>query len=259
MQFMNHQGSKYDEEVHIFYAFYSELLSSLGSIHNFLSESEKIWVNQIAIPEFKAHSALTRGVLRWVLAQVTEKSPESLLFKYSQFGKPSLAGPTDGVQFNLTHSNDLLAIAISRSTPVGIDFEWITPHDDRMSVSSEVFTHNENQAINSPYDLDHGSSFYTIWTAKEAFVKAIGMGLNFNMKDFEFCGRTQAYTLLNQNLTHPFPESDGCAPLNLKDQYYSGLALGRNYVGALAAPISNARIFEHALTPLHQAHLSTEQ
>jgi 4'-phosphopantetheinyl transferase len=91
--------------------------------------------------------------------------------KYTEFQKPYF---DDAIHFNITHSGDYVICALSETHKVGVDVEAIKdiPIDD----FTNLFAKQEWAAvINSTNKLD---AFYTLWTKKEAFLKAIGCGLS---------------------------------------------------------------------------------
>ena len=99
----------------------------------------------------------------------------------SQQGKPSLKNYPE-VHFNVSHCKDCAAVVISEKYQVGIDIEDIksfTPY-----IARKVCTLKEMDKI---YSSEHpNTEFFKYWTLKESFIKAIGMGLAYKMKDVEF-------------------------------------------------------------------------
>lgn len=98
--------------------------------------------------------------------------------KFSVFNKPYFEGDID---FNISHSAEYVICAISLTAKVGIDIEEIKPvsFTEFKSFFSDTECEKIEQAVDSTY------SFYTNWTQKEAFLKAIGMGLSVPIKEVE--------------------------------------------------------------------------
>lgn len=105
-------------------------------------------------------------------------SPE---FYISEKGKPHLSG--DKVHFSISHSGDFIACAVD-TTPVGIDIE--TPRDITGRVLRHCCNEEELRYITQdpislpdliPAQSEQASSFLSIWTAKEAYLKYTGEGL----------------------------------------------------------------------------------
>ena len=83
-------------------------------------------------------------------------------------GKPSLA-TTEGVEFSLSHSGDLVAVAIA-GVPVGVDVERRSGGTDWASIRSETFDDDEWS--------DDPTVLADLWARKEAVVKATGVGMS---------------------------------------------------------------------------------
>ena len=87
-------------------------------------------------------------------------------------GKPFI--PSTGLEFNVSHSNDLLLCGFSSSLPVGVDIQHIYDISPLDRIIKKILSPVEIQRIAtvpSNIYLDH---FFTIWAAKEAFLKASG-------------------------------------------------------------------------------------
>lgn len=96
-----------------------------------------------------------------------------------KYGKPCLVEP-DGLFFNLSHSGDYTAVAVSDGE-VGCDIQQIKPADLR--VARRFYSEEEREAVES---AGEGAEelFYRIWTAKESYLKALGVGLNRLLASF---------------------------------------------------------------------------
>jgi len=91
-------------------------------------------------------------------------------------GKPMITGPVDGLHVSVSHSGDLIAVALTELGPIGVDVEETTRQTDIESMLSYVFSPAELAALESPASL-----FYLAWTRKEAILKATGEGLRVRM------------------------------------------------------------------------------
>ncbi|MBD0352628.1 MAG: 4'-phosphopantetheinyl transferase superfamily protein [Flavisolibacter sp.] len=91
--------------------------------------------------------------------------------KRTEFHKPYFDNTID---FNIAHSGEYVMCGISESNRIGIDVEEIKdiPILDFVNEFSKEELEDMQKAENPLH------SFYTYWTKKEAFLKAIGSGLN---------------------------------------------------------------------------------
>ena len=124
-----------------------------------------------------------RGGLRSILAERAGCRPEGLEFVYGPNGKPTLAGPAGNLHFNLSHSGGIAVCAISASHPVGVDIE--VPRPIESDVARHFFSAAENRDLDSLRGEHWRQGFFNCWVRKESIVKAIGLGLSFDLKCFD--------------------------------------------------------------------------
>jgi 4'-phosphopantetheinyl transferase len=118
-----------------------------------------------------AHAALRR-----VLARYAGRDAAELRFAADPNGRPRLIGefPFD---FNLSHSGALALIGVAARGPIGADIEVLRPVEDADAIASRVFSASEAAAIAAVDPAQRDRAFLTCWTRKEAFLKALGLGL----------------------------------------------------------------------------------
>jgi len=117
------------------------------------------------------------GFKRAVLSRYTGVAPERLRFAEGEHGKPALEGIAGTLQFNLSHSGDWLACAVTAAAPVGVDLELCNPDRVSLRVARRYFRAVEADLLDvSEGDL-RAQRFYDFWTLKEAAVKARGEAL----------------------------------------------------------------------------------
>lgn len=96
------------------------------------------------------------------------------------WGKPRLKRYSN-IHYNITHSNNLIMCAIA-DVDVGIDVEKIRKFNYYAAL--KVCSEEELNSINSKADKDR--AFFKHWTLKESYVKAIGVGISYSMKEVNF-------------------------------------------------------------------------
>lgn len=142
-----------------------------------LSEEERIHAAHYAFKHLEKRYLISRILLRRILASYTQTLPEQLIFTPEPCGKLNLASPSFPLQFNLSHSKDLILYAISRS-PVGIDVEFIRPLENMDDIVNNYFSPHEILRFHSYAEKrERIEWFYEIWTSKEAYFKTSGIGL----------------------------------------------------------------------------------
>lgn len=126
---------------------------------------------------------IVRARLRQILATQLKVLPQDVRFKLGEYGKPHLID--DSIDFNVSHSGDFGLIAISTHYPVGIDIEQERSDFNFESIAQRQFSFGEQKIFSTLPSVLKKKSFFLCWSRKEAFIKAIGMGLSFPLKQFE--------------------------------------------------------------------------
>lgn len=137
----------------------------------------------VYIQKWNKKDALWECILADILKKdyKIEKCPVILR---DEMGKPYLKDST--LHFNVSHSGEYLAIAVSES-PVGIDIQETKMIRDGMY--RKVVRPQENALIGD----DRQKDFLRLWTLKESFVKAEGKGLRISMKNYYFGKENDRY------------------------------------------------------------------
>lgn len=112
--------------------------------------------------------------LRSVLSQYADSGPPQWQFTQGEHGKPALANVPMNLEFNLTHSDALLACAVTAGTPVGVDLEFCDARRDVMRLARRFFCPQEVAALEACDSATQRDRFYDYWTLKEAAVKCRG-------------------------------------------------------------------------------------
>lgn len=133
----------------------------------------------------------------WLLQQALERAGvpvEVRQFSANPWGKPELTG--SGVRFNLSHSGPWAVCAVSDKA-VGVDVEL--PRCS-VAVARRHFCPEELQPLLQLPPEEQAQALNRLWTAKEAFVKAIGRGLTLPLDSFRV-RLTQTEAVLEQTCT----------------------------------------------------------
>ena len=132
---------------------------------------------------------LTRIMTSLILSRyIRNAQAKSLCFISNEFGKPALApGQADQpLFFNLSHSGSCLVVAVSRHEDIGIDIEKMKPGRRFGKIAARFFSSSEARELSSMDASLRADRFYRLWTLKEAYIKACGMGLVIPLNDFSF-------------------------------------------------------------------------
>jgi len=143
----------------------------------YLSGEESARLPEYRVREAAERYVVTRSLVRIVLSEHLGVPPRDIRVSRTEAGKPVVA---EGVHFNVTHSGDLILMALSASRPVGVDVErkrevarvealvarWLT--DAERSELTRLTTRGA-----TPSD-----AFLRTWSLKEARLKALGVGIS---------------------------------------------------------------------------------
>lgn len=118
-------------------------------------------------------------LLRFALAQNGIPECEQK-FIYNKYGKPSLK-ENSGLDFNISHCRELAVCAVAKA-PIGVDAEKIRDFSER--VMRRCFTEPESDYVKS--NSSPNKAFFQLWTLKESYIKAIGIGLSYPLSKASF-------------------------------------------------------------------------
>jgi 4'-phosphopantetheinyl transferase len=124
-----------------------------------------------------------RGQLRGLLAHDLSIAPAELRLAADYSGKPILLDDPD-LAFNLSHSNGRALIATARGQAIGCDIEWRNRELACPRVAERLFAPEEYSALIALPPEHWIAGFYNCWTRKEAYVKALGLGLSYPLDAF---------------------------------------------------------------------------
>ncbi|WP_158253724.1 4'-phosphopantetheinyl transferase family protein [Chromobacterium alticapitis] len=131
---------------------------------------------------------LTRGLARYALSRYLPLPPESWRFQSNAYGRPVIGNaPRDArwLTFNLSHTDEIIAMAIGRHLALGVDIE--RAHADApLSIADSFFAKAEARQLRDLPDSLRSRRFYELWTLKECYVKAKGAGLSIPLDKFSF-------------------------------------------------------------------------
>jgi 4'-phosphopantetheinyl transferase len=147
----------------------------IGELERCLDDVERRRVDAIRQPVDRRRFTVAHGAARRILADVVHAPAEAIRWRRGVHGKPELVGLTCDVHTSLSHSDDLVALAISHRRPVGADVQALTPTLDAVRLAARYYTEDEAMyvAAGDPA-AEQVDRFVRLWTRKEACVKAAG-------------------------------------------------------------------------------------
>lgn len=150
-----------------------------------LSEEERTRMNALRSESHRREYVTSHSLLRFSLSQHQSPAPEVWRFQVNPFGKPS-PDPRCGLRFNMSNSPGLVACLIGNEIEVGVDLE---PHDRASEIAQlaeTVFSPLERSQLDELHGTERTDRALSLWTLKESYIKARGMGLSLLLKKFSF-------------------------------------------------------------------------
>lgn len=137
--------------------------------------------------------ALARG---WLAAQLGVTADALALVRDAR-GRPRLAGAHAALDCNWSHSGDGLVVAVADGVDVGVDLERERPRPRALELAGRFFTAAERDWLAvQPDATGRERAFVRLWCAKEAVLKAHGLGLVFGLHRLRFAERDGALVLV---------------------------------------------------------------
>ena len=127
-----------------------------------------------------AQRAVAGRLLRHGLADQFGFAPTDIHLERDRFGRPGLVGRTD-VQFSISHCPEAVAVLVA-DAPVGVDVESIRPYD--RYAARRVLADDELARLATSSEPDR--DFFRLWTLKESYGKALGVGMSYPLREVCF-------------------------------------------------------------------------
>lgn len=172
-----------NEDVNVFVGEIGDITPSSILLSECLSLDEIERANKFKIESVRNTYVLAHAFLRKKLADELGVKPPDVPIVIDKYGKPYLESNT--LSFNISHTRKSFAIVIARKLSVGIDIEEIKENIDFRTVMESYYHENEINAIKNAIPEEKIELFYKFWTRKEAFLKAIGIGLVNSLNEID--------------------------------------------------------------------------
>jgi 4'-phosphopantetheinyl transferase len=136
-------------------------------------------------PQDRERSLEAHCAIRRILALQLGVDPRHLEFDTTNVGKPFLARPAQNLEFNLSHCGRHGLIAVAKDRSVGVDIEVRRPMSDLLGVALQIATPREAKLMKQLPTSQVHSTFFDLWTRKEAVLKALGRGFSIDPREVE--------------------------------------------------------------------------
>jgi phosphopantetheine--protein transferase-like protein len=219
----------------------SIMVTSVSAVRRELGISATLDAVEMACAETYRQTAdrerylAARTLLRHALSKTAggQIAPKDWRYTEGRHGKPMMAAGLPALEFNVSHSENCVAVAISSKEPIGIDIECLDP-DRRTGIVYEILTEVERDRLRKLTADEQWGQFVRIWTAKEACSKALGLGLSLDFQVMEVQMNPLRVRLLDRPASAPAVFDLASTTVSKNGRAYS-LSVARILDGALAS------------------------
>ena len=166
-----------------------ELSALQGECLAWLTETELKKFQRYQFDRHRKQLLLGRVLMRVALSSYDRSvAPASWNFIHNDYGKPEISKEQNSTSlyFNLSHSVEKVVLAVSRLKDIGIDVECTRKSRRIAAISQRYFSDKEAEELLILSEDQKQSRFYDLWTLKEAYIKACGMGLTIPLQYFSY-------------------------------------------------------------------------
>jgi phosphopantetheinyl transferase len=179
-----------ESDVHIWYR-NAALLDSqaVKSANQYLSIEERTRRDRLHFEADRRDFTIAHDLLRRALSKYADIRPSDWQFTTSGLAKPSIESVDTRVpalSFSLSHTRGCVACAITSSAPLGVDVERIDRAQFVQEIADRYFSEREAAWLHQCSSERRNIRFVELWTLKEAFLKAVGIGLSGSLTDVSF-------------------------------------------------------------------------
>jgi 4'-phosphopantetheinyl transferase len=175
------------DEVHVWRARLDVIAAQVEALAQTLAADERARAQRFHAARDRTQYIVARGLLRAILGRYLDEQPDRLRFCYSPHGKPALAEEqaANALRFNVSHAHGMALYAITRGREIGIDLEHIRADVTGEDIAARFFAPREVGMLQALPAHRRLEAFLTLWTRKEAYVKARGDGLSLDLTRFD--------------------------------------------------------------------------
>lgn len=166
----------------------ADALGKLEAYKHYMTPDEHARMARFVFEKDRRAFLLTRAVVRTMLSRYAPIAPAAWRFITNAHGRPEILDRPPGVpdlRFNISHTNGLIACAVTIGREVGVDVEQINRHLAH-DIAGRHFAPSEVEDLRKLPDEEQHTVFFDYWTLKESYIKARGFGLALPLGDFAF-------------------------------------------------------------------------
>jgi 4'-phosphopantetheinyl transferase len=173
-------------ELRVFYAWSAAVAdeASAERCRALLSDDERAKEQRFRFVEDRQSYLMAHALVRHVLSQQCGVAARELQFTSGEHGRPELAAPqcTPRLRFNLSHTRGLVACGVALEHDIGVDVEHVDRRLEIDRLAGNVFSERERTALYALPPAAQRERFFELWTLKESYIKAVGVGISMPLR-----------------------------------------------------------------------------
>ncbi|MBL9090150.1 MAG: 4'-phosphopantetheinyl transferase superfamily protein [Planctomycetaceae bacterium] len=161
---------------------------SLAALAATLDDDERTRMTRFLFERDRRSYAISHGLLRIILSAYAAVEPSLWRYRHNDYGKPEIAEPAQhcALRFNLSHTRGAMLCGVTRDGELGVDVEATARDASCVELADRYFSPSEVADLRRlPIDARR-DRFFRLWTLKEAYIKARGMGLAIPLDQFSY-------------------------------------------------------------------------
>lgn len=179
-----------DRRIDIWYAFPGGIRNPelLDSYKEILSADEMTRYARFFFDRDRHLYLVAWALVRTTLSRYADVAPEMWTFDTNEYGRPEVSGPSGvpPLRFNLSHTRGLAACIVAGEIDVGVDVEDRRRFAHGPDIARRFFSVREVADFEAVPPEDQQEAFFEYWTLKEAYIKAVGVGISLGLDRFSF-------------------------------------------------------------------------
>ena len=179
-----------EQEVHVWLTRPEDVTDpdQLQAYQSLLSPDEQERYQRFHFDRDRHHYLVAHVLLRKALSAYVDVDPSAWQFSQNQYGRPEISGPDSAppLRFNLTHTNGLVACVVTLELDCGIDVEQLSARGNLLGIAEKMFAVSEQQDLKNLDGQAFLERFFTYWTLREAYCKALGVGIAWSKSNYGF-------------------------------------------------------------------------
>jgi 4'-phosphopantetheinyl transferase len=153
---------------------------SVNALLRFLDNEKINRIKKYKFIEDQVRALYGDFLVRYILVEKYGYKNEEIKYRTNKFGKPFLEN-IQNIHFNYSHSGDWVVCAIDNK-PIGIDIQEMV--NINLDISKFILSEKELHYMRMNKEIDQKRCFFDLWTLKESYIKALGIGMSKELKSF---------------------------------------------------------------------------